>query len=57
MSNRYRNAGPLPGLDHYLTPDDEDERTEEQITEDKEAEDDAAIAAAEIDDLYDYDGP
>lgn len=37
MTNRYRNAGPQP--EPPLSPEDDDERSEEEIREDEEARD------------------
>jgi len=44
MSPRF---GELPGLDNHLTPEDEDERTDEEIQEDLDHAEDAALRRAE----------
>lgn len=49
--------GELPGLDHHLTPEDEDERTEEEIQADQDAKDDHDIARAEAREDDCWDGP
>lgn len=56
MTGRY---GSMAGLDHHLTPDDEDERTDEERAADEEADQDRAEAEAESreDSYSDYDGP
>lgn len=54
MSPRF---GELPGLDNHLTPEDDDDRTQEEIDAEEEARADAAISRAEDREYEDNDGP